>query len=56
MRTELTPAGEAVLDKCEPLINEIEARMLAELSTGDRDRLPLLLRSCVHMLSSGSES
>ena len=56
MRTELTPAGQAVLDKCEPLINEIEARMLAELTVSDRDRLPSLLRSCVHMLSSGSES
>ncbi|MBB5890420.1 MarR family winged helix-turn-helix transcriptional regulator [Kutzneria kofuensis] len=56
MRTELTPAGEAVLEKCEPLINEIEARMLTELSAGDRDRLPVLLRSCVRMLSSGSEN
>ena len=56
MRTELTPAGQDVLDKCEPLINEIETRMLAELSVGDRDRLPLLLRSCVRMLNSGSES
>ena len=56
MRTELTPAGQDVLARCEPLISEIESRMLAELSVGDRDRLPLLLRSCVRMLNSGSES
>jgi len=56
MRTELTPAGLDALAKCEPLISEIESRMLAELSVGDRDKLPLLLRSCVRMLNSGSES
>jgi DNA-binding MarR family transcriptional regulator len=56
MRTELSPAGEAVLARIEPLISEIETRMLAELAAGDRDRLPGLLRSCVRMLSSGSES
>ncbi len=56
MRTALTPAGLDVLARCEPLISEIESRMLAELSAGERDKLPLLLRSCVRMLNSGSES
>ena len=55
IRTELTRAGVAVLDECEPLITEIESRMLAELTGGDRDRLPRMLRSCVRMLGAGSE-
>ena len=56
IRTGLTAAGEAVLAECEPLITNIESQMLAELSNGDRDRLPVILRSCVRTLSSGSES
>ncbi|GAA0630711.1 hypothetical protein GCM10010174_59190 [Kutzneria viridogrisea] len=56
IRTELTPAGVAVLDRCEPLITEIENRMMAELAGSDRDRLPQFLRSCVRMLASGAES
>ena len=33
-----------------PRITEIEARMLAELTGGDRARLLRMLRSCVRML------
>jgi DNA-binding MarR family transcriptional regulator len=56
MRTELTDAGVAVLKECEPLIDEIESLMLAELSHDDRDRLPPALRSCLRMLSSDSQN
>lgn len=53
LRAELTPAGRARLAACDAAVEEIEERMLAELSPSERKRLYDDLASCVRMLGGG---
>jgi DNA-binding MarR family transcriptional regulator len=53
LRTLLTPCGQDVLDACDRVAAQVEARMLEELNAGERRALAAGLRSCVRMLGQG---
>jgi DNA-binding MarR family transcriptional regulator len=52
-RTLLTPTGQDVLEACDRVAAQIEAKMLDELPERERARLLAGLRSCVRMLGAG---
>ena len=53
LRTELTEAGQRVLEAADDVVAVIEEQMLHELSARDRERLMTGLKSCVRMLGAG---
>jgi DNA-binding MarR family transcriptional regulator len=53
LRTTLTDEGRKVLSACDDDVAAMEAIMLAELSTADRDQLMHAMISCVHQLGAG---
>lgn len=53
LRVDLTAAGLETLAECDEVVDEIEARMFAELAPSDRERLASALASCVRMLGAG---
>ncbi|HEY2600632.1 MAG TPA: MarR family transcriptional regulator [Thermoleophilaceae bacterium] len=53
LRTLLTPNGQDVLDACDRVAAQVEAKMLEELSPEERDALHTSLKSCVRMLGAG---
>jgi DNA-binding MarR family transcriptional regulator len=53
LRITVTRRGRRVLERCDASVNEMEERMLSELSDGDRSKLAHALRSCVHQLGAG---
>lgn len=54
LETRLTAEGLAALEACDAAVDAIEARMLAELSRGQREALRAALASCVRMLGAGA--
>jgi DNA-binding MarR family transcriptional regulator len=52
MIIRLTDRGRAFLAECDPLVEELEGRMLRELDRGQRDALRSYLNSCRRSLSS----
>ena len=53
LRTELTEQGRQVLEAADGVVEAIEEQMARELSSRDRERLMVHLRSCVRMLGAG---
>ena len=53
LRTTLTAEGRKVLAACDRDVDAMEAVMLADLSTADRDHLLHSMVSCVHQLGAG---
>jgi DNA-binding MarR family transcriptional regulator len=53
LRTELTEEGRHVLEAADGVVEAIEEQMTRELSSRDRERLMVHLRSCVRMLGAG---
>ncbi len=53
LRARITPGGQAVLDSCDRVADEMEARMLADLSKAEREQLESALRSALHALGAG---
>jgi len=53
LRTLLTPNGQDVLEACDRVAAQVEARMLDELSPGEREVLHSGLKSCVRNLGAG---
>ena len=52
-RAVLTPCGHEALDACDRVAEQVEARMLEELSATEREHLLADLKSCVRMLGAG---
>ncbi|MBV9466326.1 MAG: MarR family transcriptional regulator [Solirubrobacterales bacterium] len=50
LRTSVTRKGVAVLERCDLLMDEIEADMLQDLDVDDLDLLRTMLASCAHSL------
>jgi DNA-binding MarR family transcriptional regulator len=53
LRTTLTAKGRRVLAACDAAVDEMEERMLAELSPRERDQFRDALLGCVHRLGAG---
>ena len=53
LRTLLTPNGQDVLDACDRVAEQVEGRMLEELSPDQRDELRANLKTCVRNLGGG---
>jgi DNA-binding MarR family transcriptional regulator len=53
LRTLLTPGGQDVLEACDRVAAQVEAKMLEELSPEERSALRTSLKSCVRMLGAG---
>ena len=53
LRTLLTPNGHDVLDACDRVATEVEAKMLEELTSDQREALHAGLKSCVRSLGAG---
>jgi DNA-binding MarR family transcriptional regulator len=53
LRTLLTPNGQDVLEACDGVAQQVEAKMLEELSAEQRNELHSSLKSCVRMLGAG---
>ena len=53
LRARITGEGQAVLDSCDRVADEMESRMLADLSKAEREQLQGALRSCLHALGAG---
>jgi DNA-binding MarR family transcriptional regulator len=53
LRTLLTPNGQDVLEACDRVAQQVEAKMLEELSPEERSQLQSSLKSCVRMLGAG---
>jgi DNA-binding MarR family transcriptional regulator len=53
LRTLLTPNGQDVLEACDRVAEQVEAKMLEELSQGERDALHAGLKNCVRSLGAG---
>jgi DNA-binding MarR family transcriptional regulator len=53
LRTLITPRGQEVLEACDRVAAETEARMLEEIPLGARDDFLTQLKSCVRMLGAG---
>jgi DNA-binding MarR family transcriptional regulator len=53
LRTLLTPNGQDVLDACDRVAQQVEAKMLEDLSPEQRTELHAGLKSCVRNLGAG---
>jgi DNA-binding MarR family transcriptional regulator len=53
LETAVTEAGLEVLARCDEAVNEMEARMLADLDGEAREQLLKALADCVHRLGAG---
>jgi DNA-binding MarR family transcriptional regulator len=53
LRTLLTPNGQDVLEACDGVAAQVEARMLEELSSNERSELHAGLKTCVRNLGAG---
>ena len=53
-RINLTPAGEAVLSRCDTLIDQLETRMLDPLGPADVKTLRKALDACMRSLASSA--
>ncbi|HEY1597898.1 MAG TPA: MarR family transcriptional regulator [Thermoleophilaceae bacterium] len=53
LRTLLTPNGQDVLVACDRVAEQVEGKMLEELSPAERDILQTSLKSCVRSLGAG---
>jgi DNA-binding MarR family transcriptional regulator len=53
LRTLLTPNGQDVLAACDRVAEQVEGRMLEELSPDQRDELRANLKTCVRNLGGG---
>jgi DNA-binding MarR family transcriptional regulator len=53
LRTLLTPNGQDVLEACDGVAAQVEARMLEELSSDERMELHAGLKTCVRNLGAG---
>ena len=53
LRTLLTPNGQDVLEACDRVAEQVEGRMLEELSPDQRDELRANLKTCVRNLGAG---
>lgn len=53
LRTLLTPGGQDVLDACDRVAQQVEAKMLEQLSPEQRAALHAGLKSCVRNLGAG---
>ena len=52
-QAQLTPKGRALLAACDAEVGEVEARMVASMSSRERAALHRALLSCVHALHGG---
>jgi DNA-binding MarR family transcriptional regulator len=53
LRTLLTPNGQDVLEACDRVAEQVEAKMLEELSADQRAALRACLKACVRNLGAG---
>jgi DNA-binding MarR family transcriptional regulator len=53
LRTLLTPCGQDVLEACDRVAQQVEAKMLEELSPEQRSALQSNLKTCVRNLGAG---
>src|SRR5207248_10469810 len=53
LRTLLTPNGQDVLEACDRVAQQVESRMLDELSPDQRESLRASLKTCVRNLGAG---
>jgi DNA-binding MarR family transcriptional regulator len=53
LRTLLTPTGQDVLEACDRVADQVESKMLEELSPEQRGALATALKSCVRNLGAG---
>lgn len=53
LRTLLTPNGQDVLEACDRVAEQVEGKMLEELSADQRDALRASLKTCVRNLGAG---
>lgn len=56
LKTELTEAGRAVLERCDAAIDAVEAEMLQEIPPEEHDALVQMLVRCVRSLHGGFAS
>jgi DNA-binding MarR family transcriptional regulator len=53
LRARVTRKGDAALDACDRVVDEMEARMLEGMSAKERDQLGRALRTCLQGLGAG---